>query len=366
MNGIVHDPSSGTGPDGPQVLLTGATGFLGAFLLDELLAKTGLTINCLVRGTDEEQARRRLIANLTHYHRWDEAIAERIAVTRGDLSLPLLGLAEDKFADLAQATGIIIHNGALVNYLFPISRMRAVNVQGTLSLVRLAVASARPTELHYISLAATDPVSAYGRSKLEAEEMVRESGLDGMPVNIYRITRLAPDSRTGLANKNDIVMRLLDIVLDIGAAPDIEFSENWIAVDVAARAIVETAIASRPGHTFSLNPREQTSFGYLLQVGRENGFGIEVEPLARWTRHVRAIASPEYELTIRALGFDDGPFVEQTADPEGGGDLVISVLDVPGVGRSVLDHYFARCRAQGRAAPREPSRAAHPTRAKAR
>jgi thioester reductase-like protein len=345
------DPvTHGTRSDEQQILLTGATGYLGVFLLDELLAQTAENVNCLVRAPDEGQARRRVRESLTHYRRWNDGLDDRITVTRGDLSLPFFGLSESEFATLAEATGTIVHNGALVNYLFPLSRMRIVNVEGTLSLLRLAVTPRSPIPFHFMSITGP-PMSAYGKSKLEAEETVLNAAAAGLPASVYKICRLAPDSRTGLSNRNDILIRFLDAMLQVGAAPIVEFDEYWFPVDVAARAVVETAKKSCDGKVFSLVPREQTSLEYLLEVGREHGFHIEMVTLPDWLKRVRATKSSEHELTIRALRLDDlareledddESGAEGAADPAYDFDgLPVITLDVPSVTRAALDNFFA-------------------------
>jgi myxalamid-type nonribosomal peptide synthetase MxaA len=350
MNRMVrHTPAPSA--DEKQILLTGATGFFGAFLLDELLARTGRTINCLVRASDEEKARRRVRENLMHFDRWDDDLADRIKVTQGDLSLPRLGLQETEFEHLAETTAAIYHNGALVNYLFPLSRMRAVNLKGTRSLIELATKSTAAQELYFVSMSGQDPLTAYGQSKLEAEDIVRKAAADGVRTAIFKISRLAPDSRTGLWNKNDILIRLLDIVLQTGMAPDVEFTEDWVSVDAAAAAIVATTTAPCCRQAFSLIPQECTSFTYMLEVGREHGYDVEVHSLADWTKRIRATGSPQYELTIRALrldddgaGFDESPPAASVAEEPGQDGFANRALDVPGVGRAALDSFFARRR----------------------
>src|SRR5438477_281378 len=82
------------------VLLTGATGFVGSFLLRELLA-TGLTVHCLVRGDSAEAARARLLTNLDALDVDVTDVADRIEVVPGDITLPHFGLPEDDYAALA-------------------------------------------------------------------------------------------------------------------------------------------------------------------------------------------------------------------------------------------------------------------------
>ena len=71
-----------------EIFLTGATGFVGAFVLRELLDQTGARIHCLVRAADEEEALRRVETNLRSYDVWPEGLNERVVPVPGDLATP--------------------------------------------------------------------------------------------------------------------------------------------------------------------------------------------------------------------------------------------------------------------------------------
>ena len=135
----------------PRALfLTGATGFLGAYLLDELLRQTDATIYCLVRAADQTQGAQRLQTHLQSYGLWQDDWAARCIPLCGDLAQPRLGLGEAQFALLGDTIDVIYHNGAWVNALYPYERLRAANVLGTQEVIRLA-ALGHPKPLHYIS-----------------------------------------------------------------------------------------------------------------------------------------------------------------------------------------------------------------------
>ncbi len=68
-----------------HILLTGATGFVGAFLLHDLLKQTSADIYCLLRADDIEKGLQRLKRNLNSYVLWDNAFADRIKPIIGDL-----------------------------------------------------------------------------------------------------------------------------------------------------------------------------------------------------------------------------------------------------------------------------------------
>jgi len=98
-------------PDGPitpaegRVLLTGATGFLGAYLLRDLLEATSAEIWCLVRGTESE-AYRRVTTNLERYGLKPQ-LDGRIQAICGDLTLPTLGLSAAHYQELSEAVDAI-------------------------------------------------------------------------------------------------------------------------------------------------------------------------------------------------------------------------------------------------------------------
>jgi hypothetical protein len=73
------------------IFLTGATGFLGAFLLHELLEQTTADIACLVRAASVEDGLRRLQSTLAKYGRWRDEHTSRVRIVPGDLDHPRFG-----------------------------------------------------------------------------------------------------------------------------------------------------------------------------------------------------------------------------------------------------------------------------------
>jgi L-2-aminoadipate reductase len=100
------------------IFLTGATGFLGAFVLRDLLQRQSKVqkVICLVRGSDSQNALDRLRQGATDRECWDEEWVKhkRIEVVIGDLGLDLFGLGEETWARIAGEADVVLHNGALV------------------------------------------------------------------------------------------------------------------------------------------------------------------------------------------------------------------------------------------------------------
>ena len=103
---------------GKKVLLTGATGFLGAFLLHELLTDEDTIVHCLVRADDAAFAKERLRENLVTYGLLTDAFDERVVPVVGDLSKHSLGLSPEAFAELADQVDGIYHSAAIVDFTF--------------------------------------------------------------------------------------------------------------------------------------------------------------------------------------------------------------------------------------------------------
>jgi L-aminoadipate-semialdehyde dehydrogenase len=112
------DQPSTTGPR--CVFLTGATGFLGAFILQKLLQRPSSAISkvvCLVRASNDQEASKRLKQLCTERGVWsDEWIAQgRLEAIAGDLDKPSFGLNAQKWSKLERHVDLIVHNGALVS-----------------------------------------------------------------------------------------------------------------------------------------------------------------------------------------------------------------------------------------------------------
>ncbi|MGW4249458.1 thioester reductase domain-containing protein, partial [Nocardia sp. NPDC004722] len=212
-----------------EILLTGATGFLGVFLLRELLEHTSATIHCLVRAASDTAARDRIRAAAARYRVEFGHDADRILPVAGDLALPQFGMGAPRFADLAERLDVIYHNGAAVNHLEPYARMRDANVGGTAEVLRLATTT-RVKPVHFVSTAslstadtAEPPVGAPGYllSKWAAERLMTQAVERDVPAVIHRPALITGDTRTGAGSVDDAVWTMVRAMVILGMAPDL-------------------------------------------------------------------------------------------------------------------------------------------------
>ncbi|KAJ9141745.1 AMP-binding enzyme [Pleurostoma richardsiae] len=258
--------------DASNVLLTGVTGFLGAFLLRDILERTAANIICLVRFAEPSENDRpagmaRLRKNLVDVGLWDDSILDRVEVLPGNLARKRLGLSPDAFEELAAHVQVIIHAGATVNLVYPYAALRNPNVGGTREVLRLACRSG--ATVHHISTNGVLPPSkegwpedamigiddvptklmdGYGQTKWVAEQLVQEANRRGLPVRIYRPGTLSGSTTSGSTNTYDLLTALIVESLHLGYAPDVpDWFMEMTAVDFVSKAIVALAGHTSPG-----------------------------------------------------------------------------------------------------------------------
>jgi pyochelin synthetase len=290
-----------------KIFLTGATGYLGTFLLHELLHQTQTKIYCLVRADTIAAGKARLQqAALAFDLRWDEALGDRIIPILGDLSQPLLGLTQPEFEALATRIDCIYHSGAQVNFTYPYQALKATNVLGTQEVLRLATQQ-NTKPVHFISTThvfsvdrnaetptiwetlppdlVADLPTGYAQSKWVAEQLVAIARSRGLPVSIYRPSLIVGHQQTGAGNAQDLMFRMIKGCFQLGIAPDLDLSFNIVPVDYVSGAIVH--LSTKPetlGNTFHMvNPHHiAIQWKQIVQWLQELDYELSIIPYAQW------------------------------------------------------------------------------------
>ena len=282
-----------------HIFLTGATGFVGAFLLAELLQKTQGNIYCLVRSTNQDVARNKLQNHLKNYLLWQESFNDRIFPIVGDLSQPLFGLTNAEFQELAKKLDSIYHNGAVTNLIYPYSMLEASNVGGTQEILRLA-SQIKLKPVHYISTLSVltspehsqitkishlntfkylqVPSGGYPQTKWASEKLISQAHSRGIPVSIYRLGRVSGDSKHGVANINDRLIRMIRGFIQLESAPDINSIVDMTPVDYVAQAIVYLSQQEQSkslNQIFHLSNPQPINFAQLFDWIRSFGYPLQ-------------------------------------------------------------------------------------------
>ncbi|NUP02100.1 MAG: amino acid adenylation domain-containing protein [Nonomuraea sp.] len=288
-----------------HVLLTGATGYLGAFLLKELIERTDATVWCLVRAPSSTEGKNRVREVMRGYLIWDDRYDERVEAVAGDLAEPLLGLGGEGFRHLAGMIDSIYHCGALVNFVYPYSALKPANVDSVADVLRLAVTE-RLKVVHYISsidvflhtgrdrpyledepLVPLEAPEAYARSKWAGDHLVRLARERGIPAAIYRPGMMMSHGQTGATQTSDYLLLQIKGLLEFGVVPDMDYLFDAIPIDYAARAITHISLgddaAGRNFHLWNLDPVPLTE---VYAWVRSFGYEFETVPLETAVQHL--------------------------------------------------------------------------------
>lgn len=233
-----------------RVLLTGATGYLGGFLLEEIATHADVEqIYCLVRTQDLSLAQQRIWKAL-HLSIDDLAPQTPVWVKKiipvcGDLTYSNLGLTDDAFQQLADTVDFVVHAGAEVKLIKPYESLVSVNVAGTREILKFTLRAA--SSLLFISTTeAQGQICGYNQTKRVAEAICQKASLDkGLPVMIARCGDLSAPSLEYNSNRSyspinqdDYFNLLLHTCLVLQSYPsDVQWGINLTPVDYAAAAL---------------------------------------------------------------------------------------------------------------------------------
>jgi len=359
------------GKEPSHILLTGATGFLGTHLLNELLNQTQANIYCLVRASNLEQGIEKIQKSRERYLLYNQPISNRIIPVLGDLSQPFLGLTSNEFYTLASKIDVIYHNGASTNLVYPYSALKAINVLSMQEVLRLAcIIKVKP--VHFVStigvfssdiyeratvvreqdkLPDSESLSeGYDQSKWVAEKLVMAAYSRGLPVYIYRPGFISGDSKTGISNTADLIHRMLKSCIQIGKTHDLDIMVAMTPVDYISQAIVHLSKQKElAGKAFHLVNPQPIAWNQLCDSIRSFGYSLERIPYKQWHLELLKVVenSPENALhplvslfsdegaslqTITSLCFDSQNVID---------GLVGSCISCPPIDERLLNTYLS-------------------------
>lgn len=285
-----------------NILLTGATGFLGINILKELLQQTNSTVYAVVRASNTRLGWERLAAKFKYYFAEElSGYRSRIVIVVADLESEILGLSRDGYYELSQLIDSVIHTAALVKHYGDYDRFYSANVKATrhlLDFTRLAAGQ----DFHFISTNAilfsgisnSAPGSVYDeldetprdlqnhyiKTKYEGELLCKEYRQFGVKSNIYRIGNIAMMSN-GVIQENFEDNGFIQIIIALAKmgiiAPEIKYRELSFA-DSTANAIFR--LFNQPNlinNTFHVFNHQLTDITTLLQDKAKSLVELDLE-----------------------------------------------------------------------------------------
>lgn len=348
-----------------RVFLTGATGYVGSYLLANLLRESTATVVCHVRAADDAAGRQRLIQALKEQRleaAWDD---ERIEIVRGDLARPNLGLDDAGVQTVRDTCDAIIHCGAQVDFLHPYASLKAANVDAVVTLLEWTTQGCAKRMHHVSTLGIVDTtkirgtiseatpfnawrglVGGYNQSKWVADTLVTKAQAVGVPVAIYRLGSVTGDHEHALCNPSDFIWRMARLCADLEAIPDMDLALNMTPVCDVACAIVR--LANQPestGRIYHLLSGQELTLHDLGPVLEELGLQPRYLSIQGWAQNAREKLHADADDNLLALLAILSKYDSAAQRPHIVGDATRAALEALGapiarVNRALLVRYL--------------------------
>ena len=355
----------------PQIIfLTGATGFLGAYVLCDLLRLTRADIYCLIRAESAAAAKQRVLDNLAYYGLQPKDFESRVICLRGDLEQPNFNLSPEVLAWLGEHVDTIYHLAASVSFMSTYEQAKPINVTALQRLLRLACVH-HTKAVHYSSTYAVFNAEAYslahtvyeteltgsdagfGRgydlSKWVAEKVCYEAQSRGIPVTVYRTGFISGDTRTGIHNKMDPISLTLAAVLRTGYTLNLANYLHLTPVDFCSQALVRLSLNPATTHRiFHLVQDHPLTGNQITAWLQEEGYRLELVSFEEWRRHLKEAARqhPEFMPLVYLFSvsesqvFGEGENIATLHfDSTNVRDLLDPIYHCPRLERSLLARY---------------------------
>ena len=317
--------------EGANILLTGATGFLGAYILhDAFMRQTPYHVYAHVRASSHEEAMARIRNTCTAYGLWHEwwATEGNLEVVLGDLEKPRLGMDLADYGKITKDATMIIHNGARVHWLNPYERLKAANVQSTLECIKLCTVgkpkrlvfvsstSALDTE-HYVAQSdegmtvlesddlegsRQDLATGYGQTKWVSEKLINTACSRGLNAVIIRPGYVMGDAQSGVSNTDDFLVRMLKGCVQVGARPDVTNTINMVPVTHVAQKVLGAAIWADKGTVSHVEAHPRLTFNQFLSTLEHAGYTVPLVSYGNWKQMVEEYVADTQQEELALLG----------------------------------------------------------------
>ena len=293
-----------------NVLLTGATGFLGSHILDQLIKLDTGTIYCLVRNGSRQLEE---VLNYYFENKYTSLIGSRIIVIQGDLT------DEDLPWILPSDVKTVIHTAASVKHFGSYQYFYEINTLGTKRIVEYARRiDAKLLHISTISVSGNSLVDSYDNlrvdhemnftesnlyigqplenvyvhSKFEAELSVLEAvseGLDAKIVRVGNLTNRTSDFRFQPNYDTNAYLKRIKAILELGYLPDyvIPLYAEFSPVDQTAEGIVKIGQYARQQTVFHLNSNKPLHLQQMILFLKEMGI------------HIKAVSEEQFDNVLR-------------------------------------------------------------------
>ncbi|KAI0427458.1 nonribosomal peptide synthetase 7 [Xylaria sp. FL1042] len=362
-----------------SVFITGATGFVGAFILHQILER-GVTAYCLLRAKDTHHGRERLISALDNYGLWKSDYTLLLNPIVGDAGKTFFGLSEEGFNELANSVDAICHASALVDWMRPLSDYIGPNVVSAHEVLRLA-SSGREKAVHVISTLATLPMHlgynvpeedreyGYSTSKYMAEKLVAAARWRGAKASVYRVPFVTASTLGRFRlDRGDFLHNLIVGSIELGYFPSLDADMSVVhPVDYLSKTITSIMFDDRDriGQDFDFVNKYAAQADYFFQLMDvvSGGQGQNLIPFLEWKQRAMDYAAehPRSSLSristiVEGLADEAAAAIMLTGLPTGAHVLGGDLYPAPEINEQLVRNYWLQIDAVRSKAPNSVGR----------
>ncbi|KIV88771.1 hypothetical protein PV10_08416 [Exophiala mesophila] len=328
------------------VIVTGATGSLGAHIVAQLVSRDDFSeVCCLVRARTAEAAIDRVWTSLNHrgiLSSIPSHLRTKISAYSSDFSKSDLGLETEVYDRLAQDVVSIIHCAWSVNFNTTLASFEKGCIAGAKNLILLCLNAIQPTPASFnfcssVSTVARTPFHesapesipanygyvqrmGYAQSKLVTEKLVvQATSRTSICARVLRIGQIVADTVHGIWNDTEAIPLMLQTAVTLGTLPSLNESCRWLPVDIVATAILDASFASTPQIVFNIvNPLAFHWTEDLLPKLKIAGLVFEQVDQREWLRRLReSDPDPSVNPTYKLLEFFTAKYDDGNAEKRG-------------------------------------------------
>ncbi|KAI1478995.1 acetyl-CoA synthetase-like protein [Daldinia eschscholtzii] len=325
-------------PKPSKVVVIGSTGYLGSYIISDLLKLPEISqIYCLNRSKEAQKRQEEKV------HELDESPApllHKLKYMTIDIGQPRFGLKDHEYEEIANEVDTIIYNAWRVDFGLSIRSYHQF-LRATVNVIELSAASKRNVHVVFVSsissvskmamsttvpeTAISDPLASldtgYGQSKLAVERILTTANeVSGIPVSIIRVCQLGGPSpgKAGKWADQPWLSALIRTSRAIKCIPKHVTAIDWVPVDIAASMMRDfiTRPVQQEAQVYHICHPSPQRWELLVDILRELLAVADTTPLREWTRKLRQITDPSPEDIAQMPALTILDFLEELGDRE--------------------------------------------------
>ncbi|KAL4928814.1 uncharacterized protein BDV17DRAFT_298355 [Aspergillus undulatus] len=320
------------GDDGEHIVVTGATGSLGAHVVAQLVRRERVRkVYCLVRASSPLSALHRVRQSL-HARFLSSSLspdAERkIAALPADLSNNTrLGLDEAVYEEIISSVTAVMHCAWSVNFNWALESFEQPCIAATRNLINLCLETRGPSPAKFsfcssVSTVARTPgnwvpealpeslayaqTMGYAQSKLVTEHIVnRACHKTSLSSRVLRVGQIVADTEHGIWNATEAIPMIFQTAETINALPLLDDILSWTPVDTIASSVIEATLSTTGAEVLNVtNPTLNHWTQDLIPLLKQAGLTFEALPKREWLARLRTSnPNPALNPPIKLLDF---------------------------------------------------------------